>query len=267
MQKEDIDKLKAIPIRALLSGSGANPARHGAAYGLYRAPYRDDKTPSMKVDYAANTWYDFGTGEGGDIIDLVRKIHNADFKGAVQVLQAQSGLNVRDFAVAPAVTPITAAPGIKILHAAALHSPALLDYLRERRVDVSAAQQRCKELYYMAGDGKRYFGIGFSNDRGGYEIRNKYFKGATSKDITTRVGLEEGHICNVFEGFMDYLSHLTLQRREHNFLERESALILNSVTNVAKAKDFLQRHKRIHAYLDNDEAGRKATQAIRDMLP
>jgi DNA primase len=39
--------------------------------------------------------------------------------------------------------------------------------------------------------------------------------------------------------------------------------ILNSVANVQKAMDFLKSHKEIYTYLDNDEAGRKATELIK----
>ena len=39
--------------------------------------------------------------------------------------------------------------------------------------------------------------------------------------------------------------------------------ILNSVANVQKAMKFLKEHKNIDAYLDNDEAGRKAIQKIK----
>lgn len=37
------------------------------------APLRQDNTPSFKVDYGVNLWCDFGTGEGGSLIDLVMK--------------------------------------------------------------------------------------------------------------------------------------------------------------------------------------------------
>ena len=53
--------------------------------------------------------------------------------------------------------------------------------------------------------GKRYFAVAFGNERGGYEIRNPFFKGCVPpKDVTLlSVGSAS---CNVYEGFMDYLS-------------------------------------------------------------
>jgi hypothetical protein len=119
----------------------------------------------------------------------------------------------------------------------------------------------------MAGsESKRFFGIGFPNDRGGWEIRNKYCKQATSKDITTVRGSDSS--CCLFEGFMDYLSHLTLQQQSPaNTRTQRSYVILNSLVNLNKAMPFLQQHARVYAYLDNDEAGRKAMQSLYNMLP
>jgi len=51
--------------------------------------------------------------------------------------------------------------------------PALLEYLRSRKV--ADQKHLLKEIHYQIQD-KKYFGIGFKNDSGGYEIRNKYSK-------------------------------------------------------------------------------------------
>ena len=54
-------------------------------------------------------------------------------------------------------------------------------------------------------NGKWNFAIGFPNASGGYEVRNKYFKGCIApKDIThIRQTGEPKETCYVFEGFMD----------------------------------------------------------------
>ena len=59
---------------------------------------------------------------------------------------------------------------------------------------------------------------------------------------------------------MDFLSFLTLKRNPtlpHNIV------VLNSVTNLAKAVPFIASHERVYIYLDNDEAGRKATAELK----
>ena len=63
---------------------------------------------------------------------------------------------------------------------------------------------------------------------GGYEIRNPFFKGCVPpKDVTLlSVGSTS---CNVYEGFMDYLSARAL-----GIGGKEDHLVLNSVSNVAR---------------------------------
>lgn len=59
---------------------------------------------------------------------------------------------------------------------------------------------------------------------------------------------------------MDYLSFLTLKRNPN---PPHDIVVLNSVTNLAKAVPFIASHERVYTYLDNDEAGRKATAELK----
>jgi len=242
---------------------------------LYSAPYREDKSPSMKVNYVSNTWYDFATGEHGDIIDLVKKINNTDFKGAVQILQSQSGLSVHEATATPVPVQVPSEEKITVSKVTVLRNPALLQYLKERRIDVNIAKKVCKELYYEVSTGEqskryRYFGIGFPNDKGGWEIRNKYFKGATSKDIST--ANRGSTTCHVFEGFMDDLSFLTLDKQGYGRSNpewfgnnNENIVVLNSTAMVDRAKNFMEQHVANICYLDNDEVGKRTLQALKYM--
>lgn len=50
---------------------GQSPRRHGRCT-MFHSPFRGDRNPSFAV-YEDGRWFDFGTGEGGDIIDYVRR--------------------------------------------------------------------------------------------------------------------------------------------------------------------------------------------------
>lgn len=67
----------------------------------------------------------------------------------------------------------------------------------------------------------------------------------------------------VFEGFMDFLSYLTLK---NNPTPTINTLVLNSVANLNRAILFLREHKVIHAFLDNDDSGRRAVNQLEDIL-
>ena len=148
-------------------------------------------------------------------------------------------------------------PSIIIDRVRPLENPALLDYLMERGIDLDTARLHCSEVHYYVVD-KSYFAVGFRNDARGWELRNRYFKGCSSKAPTTRHC--DYTTCLVFEGFMDYLSFLTFK---HNPNPPHDTVVLNSVTNLAKAIPFIASHERVYAYLDNDEAGRKATAELK----
>lgn len=57
----------------------------------------------------------------------------------------------------------------------------------------------------------------------------------------------------MFEGYIDYLSALTL-----GIISGADATILNSVVNVNKAVPYLRNYTVINCYLDNDNAGQTA---------
>ena len=247
----DAKAINKFPIREYLAARGIRPAKDRGYYGLYHSPLREDRTPSMKVDYDKNLWIDYGAGEGGTLIDLVMRMERCDAGEAMRRLERHiGGMSVSSFI---GKNPTSQRPhSIVVEKVRPLESLALLDYLTERSIDLAAARAHCSEVHYRVA-GKFYFAIGFRNDAGGWELRNRYFKGCTSKAPTTRRG--DYPTCLIFEGFMDYLSFLTLKR---NPTPPHDAVVLNSVTNLVQAIPFIASHEHVYTYLDNDEAGRKA---------
>lgn len=128
------------------------------------------------------------------------------------------------------------------------------------------AKSICKEAHTHYGD-KFFYNIAFPNSIGGFETRNRYFQGTISpKDITyIKHNAEPLDSCYVFEGFIDYLSFLTL-RKKHNptspNFNGQDYIVLNSVSNLSKALYLLGQYEHIHCFLDNDLAGIKAFQDI-----
>ena len=159
-------------------------------------------------------------------------------------------------------TPAAASPAFEELRCLPLRNSVLLEYLSKRGIPSDIALRECVEVHYRM-RGKWYFGIGFKNRKGGMEIRNPYFKGSTSpKDISHirhSADKNEGSAVLVFEGFMDYLSYLTLKQGRHV----PDCVVLNSVGNLSGALDILKSYGHVCCFLDNDGAGRKATEEIR----
>lgn len=255
------NNIKHISIKDYLATQGIFPAKEHPTYGMYKSPFRDEKTASFKVDFRANLWYDFGTGEGGSIIDLVMKMQQCNFIQATTFLENQANKNVKTYQhtyfsknenknVDTSLTITSIKP---------LVNPKLLAFLQSRKIDIQTAKSFCKEIHYQIG-GRNYFALGFPNDADGYELRNPQFKGCIPpKEIITFV--RKTATVNLFEGFMDYLSLLTLQAGQADV----SAVVLNSVNNLDKAVPFLSKHSKINAFLDNDEAGKEALKKLQKL--
>ena len=191
-----------ISIKDYLNSLGIQPVTEKGSYGMYRSPLREDNTPSFKVDYNANLWCDYGTGEGGTLIDLVMKQNGCNAYGAICRLEQgdTTSFSFHGKDLPERDTKRQAASPIEIRRIQPLQNPALMRYLQE--------------MYYRIG-GKPYFALAFKNDSGGYELRNPRFKGSTSKDIThIRQKGEPRDTCFVFEGFLDFLSFLTIRQQK-----------------------------------------------------
>lgn len=267
MKISDINK---ISIKSYLAQINILPVKDRGYYGMYHSPFREDKSASMKVDYDKNLWIDFGCNEGGTLIDLVMRINNCSVGEAIAKLEKQYGNGQSDsFSfhgdnIVKSENNKSDEQAIVILAVKPLTHPSLFQYLNERCVNTGFAKQHCQEVHYKAND-KSYFALGFRNDSGGYELRNKYFKGCTNKDVTTYTCIDnQSECCLVFEGFMDYLSYLTLKDFNASKID---AVILNSVTNLSKAMPFIRSHSKVYCFLDNDEAGRKTTLEIQKVCP
>ncbi|WP_288893328.1 toprim domain-containing protein [uncultured Alistipes sp.] len=254
-----IHAIKCLSIRAYLAERGLYPTNDNSRYGLYLSPLRKEHTPSFKVDYVQNLWYDFGLGAGGSIIDLVMRLERCDFAQALRLLG--SGERTPMVVSVPLSVPPTV-PALRMLSDIPLRHPALVGYLSSRGIDPAIASACCREVHYAVGE-RNYFAVGFRNDAGGWELRSERFKGCVSpKHITTIDNRSDTVVA--FEGFMDFLSYLSMKPNEWPYI---NAAVLNSVVNLPKAIPFLNRHATIHAFFDNDEAGCKATADLKRLCP
>lgn len=254
-----IQAIKHLPIRTYLAERGLHPTKDNPRYGLYLSPLRKEHTPSFKVDYVQNLWYDFGLGAGGSIIDLVMRLERCDFAQAVRFLGSGERTPI---AVPVPSSVLPTVPVLRLLSDIPLHHPALVDYLSSRGIDPAIASACCREVHYAVG-GRNYFAVGFRNDASGWELRSERFKGCVSpKHITTIDNRSDTVVA--FEGFMVFLSCLSMKLAEWPHID---VAVLNSVVHLPKAIPFLDRHATIHAFFDNDEAGQNATADLKRLCP
>ena len=267
MKEEDLSLIKRYPIVEYLERRGIRPVRKTPTYAMYRSPLREETHPSFKVDREKNLWIDYAEGRGGSIIDLCMRLEGCTLSEAICRLGQNAPDNTthsysftnRETSISPKQTENTMASGTRrLISISDTLPPHLQEYLKkERCIDLEKATPFLKCISYEV-RGRRYEAIGFANSSGGYELRdNNTFKGTVApKDITPIFEDMEQPVC-LFEGFMDFLSFLSMKEEVTN-----QYLVMNSVSNVARSIHYLNKRNitSVRAFLDNDDAGRKAVQ-------
>ena len=258
---------KKIPLKEILDRLGFEPVKNfkGGEELAYLSPFRKEAEPSLFVNIRKNLWNDFGD-IGGNTLDFVIRYRNTDVRGALEFLD---GLFGRGGVVIPKhIANSNQKPASKentFLLASSLpfgaSAPSLVNYItEERKIDAEIARRYLKEVHFTNCEtGKSYFAAGFENLSGGYEIRNPFFKsslGAKDMSLVTGQGAEKE--VWIFEGFLDFLSKLTLLGIS---IVPADCLILNSVSYGEKAIQFIKSktYTAIKGYLDNDRAGDETT--------
>ena len=267
MKEEDLSRIKRYPIVEYLERKGIKPVRKTPTYAMYRSPLREETHPSFKVDTEKNLWVDYAEGRGGSIIDLYMRLEDCTLSEAICRLgQNVSGNTAHSYSSPKRETPIssnqrehvTASGTRRLTSISDTLPPHLQEYLKkERCIDLEKATPFLKCISYEV-RGRRYEAIGFANSSGGYELRDdKTFKGTVApKDITSIFENKAQPVC-LFEGFMDFLSFLSMKGEVSN-----QCLVMNSVSNVARSIHYLNKRDitSVRTFFDNDDAGRKAVQ-------
>jgi len=249
-----MNKNHKINIISVLASYGIAPENIHNNSAWFKSPFRNEVNASFKVDINKDIWYDFGLGEGGNATKLVSKLNNVSPKEAYQTLSRSDypkvDLGIRQNEDAT-VKILSVKRPIKHL--------ALINYLLSRRIDLKKAHS-CnvlKEIEYQIRE-RKYYALGFENDKSGFEIRNPYWKGASSpKSITTIRGFTKS--LNVFEGFMDYLSALTYYGKVSS---GHTSIVLNSTSLIQQLITQLPLYEKVYMYVDNDDAGRKVVEQV-----
>ena len=93
----DIEAMKRFPIEDFLARLGHHPVQRRANAVWYRSPYREEKTPSFKVNPEKNLWFDFGEGKGGNIFALAGEfIKTGDFLTQARYVAEVAGMPAQD---------------------------------------------------------------------------------------------------------------------------------------------------------------------------
>lgn len=252
------NQFNTIPLEEILISLGHHPTKQNEKEAWYLNPFASESQASFKLNKRNNVWYLHSEGIGGNNIDFMKKYLN---KTTSEVLAWAEEQNFSSFQNqnTPNQKFENLGKNYEIFEVKEIHHPALLEYLRERKVENQT--QFLYEIHYRMNN-KNYFGIGFKNDSGAYEISNRYSKICLGKKDISTIKNDSGSL-RIFEGFFDFLSFKNieddLQKKPSDYI------ILNSVSMIPKIKNLIQKYQKVELYFDNDEAGNRAVEMIKNI--
>ena len=175
---QEKQELMSISIVEILAYYGKSLAR--TKTGMYFSPFRDEKTPSFHIDESANTWYDFGTHEGGGLIDFVCRITECQRKDAYDWLASIRHM-IPESVHAEVIKRAASVGESKVIIEKVneqFSKPALVEYAQSRCISREILDRYCDEVTYSVSSkpGSSFFAIGFKNNSGGYVLRSKVAK-------------------------------------------------------------------------------------------
>ena len=121
---------KNISIKAVLESFSFFPSKENSRTAFYFALDREEKTPSLSVDFIKNTAFDFGTGKSYDSISIVQAVKKCSVSDALKYLEQFN------FSFQKQNLKLENLPkGYEIIDVKEIQHPALIHYLKSRNVE------------------------------------------------------------------------------------------------------------------------------------
>jgi len=286
------------PIVDVAAASGLELRKAGARLTAV-CPFHGDSRPSLVLYPASQSYYCFGCGAGGDVIDFISRLHRVDFREAVALL---AGAQVPTMPASAPHRPKVAVPEIDPMKAASIIETAVTFY-------EEAVWSRPEVLDYLASRGihertVRRHRLGFGMPGLAPELRERSLDLETAQQLGL---LDEDRECfagrliipELVAGRGTWFTGRRLTDREPRYLNLRLAKPLLGLASAngeavvvtegpfdwltavewgfwsvallgtrvpGRAAQLLERFEAIYLVLDPDEAGRAATAELCERL-
>jgi hypothetical protein len=252
---------KQLSLPELLSRLGYQPTKVSGSKLWYRSPLHAERTASFCVapgQRAAWVFADYGANLKGTIIDFAKHYNQCSVKESLIWLEQILG-NGDKSAVRSDLYSNIETESLQIKYCQPIKHPALIVYLKQRAIAAELARRYCWEVHYKNA-GKARFALGWKTDSGGWCLRAPNFKACVRPAGITTIGTHCDRLA-VFEGMFDFLAALSHYCRA---APRSQVIILNSVAHLHRVAEMINgaNYQTVRLYLDNDQAGRQATQQL-----
>ena len=260
-------QFNSISLEEVLLSLGHLPSKQNEKEAWYLNPFASESQASFKLNKRLNAWYLHSEGIGGNNTDFMKKYLKTSVN---EVLDWAKKQNFSSFHQQAQVRK--SEPNYRINEILDLQNPNLKQYLQGRGLSPKIYDY-IKEVRFTIGE-KKLYAIGFENLSGGFELRNSFYKGSLLKKDISIFNLNSNvqNILNfqdknvkgvaVFEGFMDALSFIEMQKSFSGEI-----LVMNSIALLNKSIEHLKNYSDINLFLDNDNAGMKCKSLIIKSFP
>ena len=261
-------QFNTIPLEEVLQILGHPPTKQNEKEAWFLNPFKIENHASFKLNKTNNVWYLYSEGIGGNNTDFMMKYLNTT--SVKEVLEWAEKQSFSSFQPQKDFHSKNSNPNYHITEIKELQNENLKNYLHQRGLSASI-YSLLKEVHFTIGE-KNLYAIGFENLSGGWELRNIFYKGSLLKKDISVINLynesqsqnqnEIGKKIAVFEGFMDALSFVEMKP-----FFKGDVLVMNSISLLNKAKEYLKHYSEIHLFLDNDKAGKICKNEILKSFP
>ena len=261
------ERANKIPLESVLHcmGSTALKRHSGGEEIWFENPLRDESTSSFSINVKKNLWQDFGTAEGGTVVDLVMNFTGFCVSDALKWLTENLGNVPAKNTKTPSRPPKSEKkPRFVMQDVIEISHQKLSAYIKERGISIELAREYLKEAHYQdTKTDKKFFGLSLENRAGGYAIRNPFMKNAIAPmDLTFVKGIGTNPDIHVFEGFFDFLSYMMMVEQIKPI---DDIIILNSTSMYRRAVNHIANlpaeysNSRVILWLDNAPQGSNAS--------
>lgn len=237
----------------------------GTTYYWFISPFRPSEAkPSFSLNSELNTFYDYGNGISGTVIDYICAYYYCEIPKALELLDSF------DFSFSQqSLSNIISAEKEKndhcrydIVSIRPVTHRALLQYLDARKLNPLFYKRYLLQIDYTLNDSYR-FAVAFENNSHGYELSYRYWNRSEQKYVRMKQCLikkDITHIKNarssviVTESWSDFLALLTLYPKMEL---RNDFIIMNSVAMLDRMISRIDemQYQTIYSATDNDAAG------------
>lgn len=259
-----------VSLLGLLKNLGFTPQKISGGEHFFLSMLREEYTASLCINDKLGVWFDYaGPGvsgiKSGSIIDFgLAYWYPSTFPEVLRKIVEYAQLDLskpqNSVVLEKRKHPLEKNREYQVMSVSeAIDNEAIDAYLKARGI-ADVAEGYLYELHYaVRGNrkpGKNYFASAWPNENGGWEVRNKYFKGCIGhKGMTFLQGSVDR--LSVFTGYFDFLSW----KLEHP-RDPASILVLNSLSFLQAAKARSKHFRWVELYFDQDNAGISATRGF-----